>query len=135
MSLVAQLAASLTAPLPDAHCRVGRPWELAQPQPPQVRANCQGPTPNLVETRVRLNDGIADRLSPSQVSTFLDCQAKWYFQKVIGLPEIVISNLSLGSAVHAALAENFRQKIETKEDLAVAGVQALFTEAWTTVKD
>ena len=123
MNLVAQLAASLTAQLPDAHCRVGRQWEY------------QAHLRNLVEMPARLNDGVADRLSPSQVSEFLDCQAKWYFHKVLGLPEAVSSNLSLGRAVHAALAENFRQKIETKEDLPGAGVQALFTEAWTNAKD
>ena len=35
---------------------------------------------------------------------------------------------ALGSAVHAAIAENFRQKIETKEDLAIEGVIAMFRD-------
>ena len=39
-------------------------------------------------------------------------------------------NLALGRAVHASLTQNFRQKIETREDLPVSGVLALFQEAW-----
>lgn len=32
-----------------------------------------------------------------------------------------MQNRALGRAVHSAIAENFRQKIETKEDLPTAG--------------
>lgn len=65
-------------------------------------------------------------LSPSSVNTFFDCSTKWYYRKVLGLPETRGAALGLGTAVHEALAENFRQKIETKEDLPVDGVRALF---------
>jgi hypothetical protein len=69
-------------------------------------------------------------LSPSQVRTFLDCQARWYFKYRERLPDPQTSNLALGKAVHAALAENFRQKIETREDLPSTGVMALFRMFW-----
>ena len=69
-------------------------------------------------------------LSPSQVRTFLDCQARWYFKYREHLPDPQTSNLALGKAVHAALAENFRQKIETREDLPTTGVMALFRQFW-----
>ncbi len=39
-------------------------------------------------------------------------------------------NLALGRAVHACLTHNFNQKIETREDLPITGVLALFREAW-----
>jgi hypothetical protein len=72
----------------------------------------------------------ANVLSPTQVRTFLDCSAKWWFRYGLRLPEPKTSSLALGSAVHDALAENFRQKIETREDLDVCGVTALFRQSW-----
>lgn len=69
-------------------------------------------------------------LSPSSVNTFLhDCSLKWFYRKVLKLPETRGSALGLGTAVHTALIENFRQKIETREDLDVPGVSAIFTGA------
>jgi hypothetical protein len=70
-------------------------------------------------------------LSPSQVRTFLDCPVRWDFKYRHRLPDPQTSNLALGKAVHAALGENFRQKIETREDLPVTGVMALFRQAWS----
>lgn len=69
-------------------------------------------------------------LSPSQVSTYLGCQFKWWARYGLGLPSPRTAALALGSAVHAAIAENYRQKIETKRDLAEAGVVAVYREAW-----
>ena len=71
-----------------------------------------------------------DLLSPSQVRTFMDCQARWFFKYVERLPDPQTSSLALGKAVHAAIAENFAQKIETKEDLELTGVLAIYREAW-----
>src|SRR5262249_44924274 len=56
--------------------------------------------------------------------------ARWYFKYREHLPDPQTSNLALGKAVHAALAENFRQKIETREDLPTTGVMALFRLFW-----
>lgn len=70
-------------------------------------------------------------LSPTSLTTFMDCSAKWFYRKVLNLPETRGSALGLGSAVHEALAENFRQKIETKEDLPTEGVTALFVDAFS----
>lgn len=73
---------------------------------------------------------VPTRLSPSSVNTFLhDCSLKWYYRKVLKLPETRGAALGLGTAVHTALIENFRQKIETREDLDVSGTQALFVYA------
>jgi CRISPR/Cas system-associated exonuclease Cas4 (RecB family) len=68
-------------------------------------------------------------LSPSSVNCFMDCSAKWYYRKVLKLEETRSGALGLGTAVHTALIENYRQKIETKEDLDTTGVRALFIHA------
>lgn len=70
-------------------------------------------------------------LSPSSLNTWNDCECKWYARKVLHLPDTRSSALGLGTAVHTALLENLRQKIETKEDLPTEGVQTLFVQAFT----
>ncbi|MFN0168424.1 MAG: RecB family exonuclease [Bryobacteraceae bacterium] len=73
---------------------------------------------------------LADTLSPSQLRTWLDCQARWWYRYALHLPDPPGADRVLGLAVHDVIAENFRQKIETKQDLTVAGVTALFRQAW-----
>ncbi len=68
-------------------------------------------------------------LSPSSTNAFIDCQARWYYRKVLKLPETRGSALALGTSVHAALIQNYRQKIETHEDLFPAGARAIFIGA------
>jgi CRISPR/Cas system-associated exonuclease Cas4 (RecB family) len=74
--------------------------------------------------------GSADVLSPSQVRSFMDCQMRWWFKYGLKVPDPATGNLALGRAVHAALGENFAQKVDTREDLPTEGVVALFREAW-----
>lgn len=69
-------------------------------------------------------------LSPSQVRTFLDCQARWWFKYGLQLPERKTSSLALGLAIHRALELNFREKLETREDLDTAGMVMIFRDAW-----
>jgi CRISPR/Cas system-associated exonuclease Cas4 (RecB family) len=69
-------------------------------------------------------------LSPSQVRCFFDCPARWWFKYGLQLPERKNSSLALGLAVHQALEVNFREKIETREDLETIGVVMVFREAW-----
>jgi hypothetical protein len=73
---------------------------------------------------------VAAVLSPSQVRTFLDCQARWWFKYGLMLPDQKNSSLALGLAIHRALEVNFREKIDTHEDLDTAGVVMLFRDAW-----
>jgi hypothetical protein len=73
---------------------------------------------------------VASVLSPSQVRTFFDCPARWWFKYGLHLPEQKNSSLALGLAVHQALEVNFREKIETQEDLETPGVVMVFREAW-----
>jgi RecB family exonuclease len=70
-------------------------------------------------------------LSPSSLNEFAQtCQVRWFYRKVLGLPERRSAHLGLGSAVHHAITENFRQKMHTREDLPTAGAVALFRDAW-----
>ena len=72
-----------------------------------------------------------DVLSPSQVSSIMDCAYRWYAKYVARIPEPPSASQILGRAVHAALAVNFQQKCDTKVDLPTAGVLAVFREVWT----
>lgn len=74
-----------------------------------------------------------ERLSPSQVRTFIECQAKWAFKYLESLPEPATASLTLGKAVHAALEHNFRQKVESGQDLPVADVVGSYRETFQTL--
>jgi hypothetical protein len=71
-----------------------------------------------------------DALSPSQVSSLMDCAYRWHAKYVLKMPEPPTSQQILGRAVHSALAVNFEQKCDTKVDLPVIGVLAVYREAW-----
>lgn len=71
-----------------------------------------------------------DVLSPSGASGYLSCGAKWAYRRIQRLPDPPTGALTLGSAVHVAIGENFEQKLETKQDLPAAGVQAIYNQAW-----
>ena len=76
---------------------------------------------------------LGNSLSPTQIRAFLDCSARWWFRYGLHLPEPKTGNLALGIAVHQALEANFREKLESKQDLPTAGVAALFRQAWTLI--
>lgn len=67
-----------------------------------------------VETRIeRAAPGSAERpLSPSQVTTYLDCSARWDFKYVRKLADPANANLALGRAMAAATAATLRAKID-----------------------
>ena len=73
---------------------------------------------------------LGEVLSPSQVNTFLNCPAKWYFRYLVGLRERATGSLALGTAFHAAVAANFRQKITTHRDSPLDEMRVLFGEAF-----
>jgi hypothetical protein len=65
----------------------------------------------------------------------MDCQMRWWFKYVLKYADPPTGKMALGRAVHAALAQNFAQKVETQEDLPVTGVVALFRDAWARERD
>lgn len=73
---------------------------------------------------------LGDVLSPSQIRTYLDCSARWWFKHGLLLPEPKTGSLALGLAVHGALEVNFRQKLETGQDLETAAAITLFQDCW-----
>ena len=68
----------------------------------------------------------AEILSPSQVTQFLHCPAKWYFRYILDLKEPTTAATALGKAFHETIAYNFRQKIETSLDLPLGDCVAYF---------
>jgi hypothetical protein len=73
---------------------------------------------------------VAYKLTPSGLNCYVyDCQVKWFYRYVLRLRESIDPNRALGRAFHAAIGENFKQKIETKEDLPAEGVYGLYLDA------
>src|ERR1039458_1788171 len=93
-----------------------------EPEPRVIPA-----TPPHVES---LND-FGGVLSPSQVRTFRDCGAKWYYKYALGLPDPPNGSLVRGRVVHQMAETFFRAKLDggspDPDDL-----QASFEEAWDT---
>src|SRR3954447_13817295 len=52
-------------------------------------------------------DDLARVLSPTQVTTYLDCSAKWWYKHAMRLPERKSSNLGIGIAFHEVVMETF----------------------------
>jgi CRISPR/Cas system-associated exonuclease Cas4 (RecB family) len=78
------------------------------------------------------NEYFTGSLSPSQVSTYMTCPAKWYFRYLIGLSEPTTGALALGKAFHGTLARNFRQKLSTGRDMEAKELREVFAEEWST---
>jgi len=58
---------------------------------------------SLIAFPGRSSDGVLDHISPSSLKLYLSCSLKYYFKKVLGLPEPVSPALHLGKSVHAAI--------------------------------
>jgi RecB family exonuclease len=57
------------------------------------------------------NKSLAQVLSPSQMKTFLDCSARWWFKYGLGLPDQRGGSLVRGSSVHKVAEWAMRQKL------------------------
>ncbi|HSW51444.1 MAG TPA: PD-(D/E)XK nuclease family protein, partial [Bryobacteraceae bacterium] len=92
------------------------------------------PPPRLSDAKPQadlgLNLEVAEILSPSQVSNFLNCAASWYFKHFMGLPDKTDAKRALGKAVDRALSFNFARKMDTKKDLAREELLEIFGQAW-----
>jgi putative RecB family exonuclease len=110
----------------------GRPSERIEgwvTPTPESQPEHSIPTPSPTESQ------LGKVLSPTQVRTFLNCSARWWFKYGLSHPEPKNSALALGSAVHRALEYNFREKVTTHEDLDTLGVVALFLSEWQSLAD
>src|SRR5579862_5315965 len=75
-----------------------------------------------------LND-LGTVLSPSQVRTFRDCAAKWYYKYALGLPDPPSGSLVRGRVVHQMAELFFRAKLD-RGSPDPDELQASFEEAW-----
>lgn len=66
------------------------------------------------------------RASPSQLTTWKLCNRKWFYAKVLGLPEPQSASTQLGSDTHAAL----EAYIERRPVVADAEVGRILTHVW-----
>jgi RecB family exonuclease len=84
--------------------------------------------PAALPQPAHLND-LGTVLSPSQVRTFRDCSAKWYYKYALGLPDPPNGSLVRGRVVHQMAEAFFRAKLDggspDPDDL-----QASFEQAW-----
>src|SRR5712692_7655052 len=74
--------------------------------------------------------GMTDVLSPSQVRAFSDCEVRWFYEHLLGLTDPATATMALDNAIRTALMTNFRQKVDSKEDIEIEGVVGLFRRAW-----
>ena len=59
-------------------------------------------------------------VSASQITTFRDCERKWYFEKIVGLTRPSTGSTELGSAVHAVLEGYLRGEVDHIEPTSEA---------------
>jgi len=83
-----------------------------------------------IALKLAISSRPGDILSPTSGTQYRRCAAQWRFRHIDKLPDPPTGALTQGSAIHAAIGENFRQKVQTGEDLPAAAVQALYRNAW-----
>ena len=69
-------------------------------------------------------------LSWSQISTFIMCGRRWWYDKIVRAPRVTSSALFFGSRAHDAEEFNYRQKIQSDQDLPISDVQDAFVDIW-----
>lgn len=69
-------------------------------------------------------------LSASSIATFLRCGRQWEFAYVYAIKSPPTVRLVVGSAAHEAVELNYRQKMDTGEDLPVGDVKDAFSDAY-----
>ncbi len=69
-------------------------------------------------------------ISVSQIKMFLRCPLQYKFRYIDGLKVPPTSSLTLGKSIHSALEGNYRQKIESKQDLPMDQVTDIFADSW-----
>lgn len=61
------------------------------------------PPGDIVPFPVKSSDEVLEHVSASSIKDYLTCSLRFYFKRVLGLPEPVSPNLHLGQAVHAGI--------------------------------
>jgi len=71
-----------------------------------------------------------DFISVTQLKMYLRCSLQYKFRYIDGLKIPPTGSLLLGKSVHSALEGNYKQKIDTKQDLPTAQILDLFSDRW-----
>jgi len=61
---------------------------------------------------------------------YLRCPLQYYFRYVCDMKVPPTGNLTLGRTVHSTLEDNYRQKIQTHEDLSLSDMTDRFSDHW-----
>lgn len=69
-------------------------------------------------------------LSVTQLRMYLGCPLQYYFRYVCGLKMPPTGSFTLGRTVHSTLEENYRQKIQSHEDLPLQQIHEMFSQRW-----
>ena len=69
-------------------------------------------------------------ISHSQINMLLKCGIQYQFRYIDGIIAPPSASLVRGKCGHTTLEKNFRQKIQTKEDLPIEEVKDAFSDEW-----
>jgi hypothetical protein len=67
------------------------------------------------------------------VRAFSDCEVRWFYEHLLGLTDPATATMALDNAIRTALMTNFRNKIESKEDIEIVVFRAALVRARTEV--
>ena len=85
---------------------------------------------------IALDDFVEDEkqpekhLSHSQISAYIRCPVAYYSRYILGVKSQPSAAMVLGSAVHKAFEENFKQKSVSMKDLPSSAVKDVFRDYW-----
>jgi CRISPR/Cas system-associated exonuclease Cas4 (RecB family) len=69
-------------------------------------------------------------LSVTQLGMYLRCPLQYFFRYVCHMRTPPSGDMTLGRTVHQAIAENYRQKIKSRQDLPLAQLTDAFSQRW-----
>jgi len=69
-------------------------------------------------------------LSVTQLNTYLRCPLQYFFRYTCHLKTPPNGDMTLGRTIHEVIAENYRQKMRTRQDLPVSQIVDMFSDRW-----
>jgi CRISPR/Cas system-associated exonuclease Cas4 (RecB family) len=71
-----------------------------------------------------------DHISVTQMRMFLRCPLQYYYRYIRGMKIPPNGDLTLGKTIHSTLENNYRQKINSREDLPLDAWTDYFSDEW-----
>lgn len=69
-------------------------------------------------------------LSVTQLKMYLRCPLQYFFRYECGVVVAPTGSMTLGRAVHQALNDNYRQKMQSRRDMPVSDMTDAFSDHW-----